>query len=367
MRNTGTSEKTKYIVLYENLRERIVSGIYSYGSKLPSKRTLSEEYGISLVSVEHSLELLAEEGYIESQERKGYFVIFREDAGFAGQVHSTPNPLHMVESEKISFVESTDEVDLFPISVYAKIMRRVLSEYDRQIFIKCPGEGSVKLRQAISGYLGRSRNMRVPFERIIIGSGSEYLYGLTLQMLGKQRKYAIEKPSYEKIEQVYNAYEIYPEGLPLRRGGIDSYSLAGSQADVLHVSPFRSFPSGITATVTKRAEYIKWASVNDRIIIEDDFESEFSILSKPEDTIFSLSHNDNVIYINSFSKTIAPSIRIGYMIIPEKLMKVFQERVGFYSCTVPSFDQYVLAEFIEQGEFERHINRVRRHKRKQKQ
>ena len=140
-----------------------------------------------------------------------------------------------------------------------------------------------------------------------------------------------------------------------------------TDADVLHVSPFRSYPTGITASATKRAEYIKWAKEKDRIIIEDDFESEFSVLSKPEDTIFSISGDDNVIYINSFSKTIAPSIRIGYMILPERLMGLFKEKVGFYSCTVPSFEQHVLAEFIDSGEFERHINRVRRKKRSAQQ
>lgn len=359
MSKNNLSDKTKYIRLYEVLKERIISGIYPCGSKLPSKRILSEESNISLVSVEHSLDLLIDEGYIEARERRGYYVIYRETDGFAGQ-----NILSEIPETNISV--STDEVDLFPISVYAKTMRKVLSEYNEQIFTRCPAEGSVKLRQAIAGYLGRSRNIRVSYERIVIGSGSEYLYGLVLQMLGNERRYAIEKPSYEKIEQVYNVHNIYPEGLPLRKGGIDSQALASTKADVLHVSPFRSYPTGITASATKRAEYINWSGINDRLIIEDDFESEFSALTKPEDTVFALSPYDNVIYINSFSKTIAPSLRIGYMILPEKLTKLFKEKVGFYSCTVPSFDQFVLAEFIEHGEFERHINRVRRYKRKNK-
>lgn len=346
---------TKYMLLYEKLRQMILSGSYSYGSKLPSKRILSEENGISLISVEHSLEMLADEGYIETRERKGYFVIYREDEGFTNSIGSA---FYTVPSE------ASDEVDLFPFSLYARTMRKVLSQYDQQIFTRCPGEGSVKLRQAIAGYLGRSRNMMVPYERIVIGSGAEYLYGLILQMLGMERAYAIEKPSYEKIEQIYNAHGIYPESLPLGKGGIISSNLASSSAEVLHVSPFRSFPSGITASAAKRAEYIKWASSNGRIIIEDDFESEFSVLSKPEDTLFALSEDDNVIYINTFSKTIAPSIRIGYMILPEKLMGLFQTKVGFYSCTVPSYEQYVLAEFMDSGEFERHINRVRRQKRR---
>lgn len=362
MRNiqNNSAEKSKYMLLYEKIREQILSGFFSYGSKLPSKRILADENSISLVSVEHSLALLSDEGYIEARERKGYFVIYREGDGFANQSSVAVEPVAINS-------EPSDEVELFPFSIYAKTMRRVLSQYDQQIFSKCPVEGNVGLRQAISRYLGRSRNIKAPYERIIIGSGSEYLYGLILQMLDSHRKYAIEKPSYEKIEQVYNAHGIIPEGLPLARGGIISSSLVSTDADVLHVSPFRSYPTGITASATKRAEYIKWAKKKDRIIIEDDFESEFSVLSKPEDTIFSISGDDNVIYINSFSKTIAPSIRIGYMILPERLMGLFKEKVGFYSCTVPSFEQHVLAEFIDSGEFERHINRVRRKKRSAQQ
>lgn len=358
MMESGARNSTKYMLLYEKLRQLILSQTYPYGSKLPSKRLLSEENGISLISVEHSLDMLLDEGYIEARERKGYFVIYREDEGF------TNSNVASVFVDSAVIEENTDEVDLFPFSLYAKTMRRVLSQYEEQIFTRCPGEGSVKLRQAISGYLGRSRNIRASYEQIVIGSGSEYLYGLILQMLGSNRVYAIENPSYEKIEQVYNAHNIKPESLPLGKGGILSSSLMASKADVLHVSPFRSFPSGITASAPKRAEYIKWASVNDRLIIEDDFESEFSVLSKPEDTVFALSQDDNVIYINSFSKTIAPSIRIGYMILPGRLLELFKEKVGFYSCTVPSYEQYVLAEFIDSGEFERHINRVRRKKRR---
>ena len=147
--------------------------------------------------------------------------------------------------------------------------------------------------------------------------------------------------------------------------GIDSKELINTKANVLHTTPYRSYPSGVTATASKRHEYIRWASQNNRYIIEDDFESEFSVSTKPTETLFALSENDNVIYLNTFSKTISPSLRIGYMVLPKHLVDVFNDKLGFYSCTVPTFMQHVLAELINNGDFERHINRVRRNKRKE--
>ena len=202
-------------------------------------------------------------------------------------------------------------------------------------------------------------------KQIIIGSGSEYLYGLIIELLGRHRSYAIEPPSYKKIEQVYTTSDVSLEKLPLSHDGIDSKALKNSSADVLHISPYRSYPSGVTATASKRHEYLRWAELGSRYIIEDDFESEFSVSRKPEETLFSHSFKDNVIYMNTFSKTISPSFRIGYMVLPKELAKAYEEKLGFLSCTVPTYLQLVLAELINNGDFERHINRVRRNKRKE--
>ena len=152
--------------------------------------------------------------------------------------------------------------------------------------------------------------------------------------------------------------------MPLTNSGIESKALSSTNASVLHTTPYRSYPSGVTATASKRYEYIHWSEQGHRFIIEDDFESEFSVSAKPADTLFAASKLDNVIYLNTFSKTISPSLRIGYMVLPMHLVPQFEQKLGFYSCTVPAFMQYVLAELINNGDFERHINRVRRKKRK---
>ena len=229
---------------------------------------------------------------------------------------------------------------------------------------KSPNLGCIELREAIRKYLARNRGISVDTDQIVIGSGSEYLYSLIVELLGRSLIFAIESPSYKKIEQVYRATEIKYEPLPLTDEGIDSNALSKTSADVLHTTPYRSYPSGVTATASKRHEYVRWASERDRYIIEDDFESEFSVSAKPTETLFAISENDNVIYLNTFSKTISPSLRVGYMVIPKQLVQTYKEKLGFYSCTVPTFMQYVLAELIDNGDFERHINRVRRQIRK---
>ena len=345
-----------YLQLYRQIREDIISENYPYNSKLPSKRSLAEEVGVSTVTVEHAYALLCDEGYVEARERSGFVVIFRQTDGFAavGERH-TEHSARQVEKSRPDF----------PLSVISKTMRRVVTDQGDSLLEKSPNCGVNELREALRRYLARNRGLHVTTEQIVIGSGSEYLYGLIVELLGRQRIYAIEAPSYKKIEQVYRAEEIAYESLPLTREGIESGALSKTRASVLHTTPFRSYPSGVTASASKRHEYIRWASKSGRYIIEDDFESEFSVSAKPVETLFSLSEKDNVIYLNTFSITISPSLRVGYMVLPLHLVKEFEEKLGFYSCTVPTFIQYVLTELINNGDFERHINRVRRAKRKE--
>lgn len=354
---------TAYMKLYIELREHITGGIYGYGEKLPSKRQLSESHGISLITVAHAYDLLVEEGYVEPRERSGYYVIFRKGDAYPVSVRKRRFSLGDIGHTKTERREAGEE-DLFPFSAFAKTMRSVLSMYGEKILRPSPNHGVEELREAIASYLARSRNMRVSPEQIWIGSGAEYLYGLHIQVLGRKLLYALENPCYEKIKKVYQANEVATDLLTMGKDGIESSELERTKAQVLHVTPFNSYPSGITATASKRAEYIRWAKERQGIIIEDDFDSEFTLLSKPEDTLFSLEPHGTVIYMNSFSKTIAPSIRAGYLVLPDHIRSFYEAKIGFYSCTVPVFDQLVLAEFINNGNFERHINRVRRRRRK---
>lgn len=345
-----------YLQLYNQIKDDIVNEVFPYNSKLTSIRMLAEELNISTVTVEHTYSLLCDEGYVESRQRSGYVVIFRKLDGFAAS--SDYHTEHLTHHTEQSYPD-------FPLSVLSKTMRKVLTNRGDLLLDKSPNCGCVELREAIRHYLARNRGIQVDVQQIIIGSGSEYLYSLIVELLGRHKIYAIESPSYKKIEQVYKAAEIIYESLSLTSSGINSKALAETSADVLHTTPYRSYPSGVTASASKRHEYVRWAENGSRYIIEDDFESEFSVSTKPTETLFVLSNNDNVIYLNTFSKTISPSLRIGYMVLPKHLVKPFEDKLGFYSCTVPTFMQYVLTELINNGDFERHINRVRRQKRKE--
>ncbi len=353
-----TDKSPAYLQLYRQVRDDIVDGIYPNGAKLPSKRTLSLEAGVSTITAEHSYSLLCDEGYVEARERSGYFVIFSKDDGFAAV---SENEIRSLPPVRKSQDVAKDEQ--FPFSVLAKTMRRVMSEVGEGILQRSENIGTAQLREAISRYLLVSRGITADPQQIVIGSGSEYLYGLIVGLVGRNKTYAIEFPSYKKIEQVYKACAVTPEMLPLGSDGIDSKALWKSKAEVLHITPYRSFPSGVTASASKRHEYIRWAEGKGRIIVEDDFESEFTVSKKPEETLFSLSQNDNVIYMNTFSRTISPALRVGYMVLPKRLAEEFSHKLGFYSCTVPTYIQFVLTELISNGDFERHINRVRRKKR----
>ena len=353
------SEKTPaYLQLYKMVREDIVNQRYPYNTKLPSKRVMAEKTGVSTVTVEHAYALLCDEGYVEARERSGYVVIFRTDDGFASS--SKAERRHIIPVTHHTGT-STD----FPFSVLAKTMRFIISNMGESILDRSPNSGTIELRESIQKYLARSRGITAGIEQIVIGSGSEYLYSLIVELLGRNKIFAIESPSYKKIEQVYRAADVQLEKLPLGLDGIDSASLRDCKADVLHISPYRSYPSGVTASASKRHEYLRWARQSERFIIEDDFESEFSLSKKAEETLFSHTSDDNVIYMNTFSMTISTSFRVGYMVLPECLVKTFSERLGFYSCTVPTYIQFVLSELISNGDFERHINRVRRAKRKE--
>lgn len=357
MKYTIDKEKRPvYLQIYRQLRDDITDSVFGYGTKLPSKRMLADKLGVSTVTVEHAYELLCDEGYAQSRERSGYFVIFRPSDGFAAAV----KPLPLSRNTDIPHGYPT-----FSVSLLSKTMRHVLTDYSDVILEKSPNMGLAEFRESIRQYLARNRGISADTEQIIVGSGAEYLYGLIVKLLGQDKTYAIESPSYEKIEQIYRSSGVKCELLPLSNDGIDGTALKSCHADVLHTTPYRSFPSGVTASASKRYEYISWSAVNSRFIIESDYDSEFSISSKPTETLFTLSDFDNVIYLNTFSKTISPSMRVAYMVLPKQLSKRFQDTLGFYSCTVPTFEQLVLTELINSGDFERHINRVRRNKRKE--
>ena len=349
---SAPKKQTKTLRLYEQIKQEIREGVRRPGERLPSKRDLAAFHGVSIMTVENALHLLEEEGFIKSVPRSGFYVCA-----------VTCPPSKASSSSHIRLLRdpaSDPSTESVPVQGIGRIMRRILTEEPDIMLRKPPHLGCAVLRNAIAAYLLRFRGMSVQPSNILIGSGAEYLYGILVQLLGRDQLYGIEDPSYAKIERVYEANGARIERLPIGTDGINEEALKKARATVLHVSPFHSYPSGVTASAQKRFSYLAWALARHAIIIEDDFDSELTFFRKPLDTLFSLDSSGCVIYMNTFSKSIGPGMRIAYMILPDPLLDLYEQKLGFYSCTVPVFDQYVLAAFIQEGGFERHLGRVRR-------
>ena len=345
----------KYIDLYKTLRKDIVDGRYRFKEKMPSKRLLASSMGISLLTVEHSYALLVEEGYIEGRERSGYYVSYRDGLLFPVEEQQEELPLK-------AYFQSKDKEEM-GYSVIAKTVRKVLSKYGEEILSPSESRGKSFLRKALKEYLRRARGIFVEERQILIGSGAEQLYTLLVQILGREESFAVEFPSYEKMQKIYQANGIRLEFLEMGKNGIHSSALQMAKSKVLHVTPFHSFPTGVTATASKRKEYLDYAKRNQAYIIEDDYDSEFSALGKPEDSLFSMDNRESVYYINSFSKTIGPAFRMAYLLLPAKSAEEDLKKISFYSCSVPVLEQCILTELLQSGEFERHINRIKRRRR----
>ena len=358
----------KYLSIYESLKKEITEGVYKTGSKLPSKRTLADQWGVSIITVEHAYELLLDEGYIDSVEKSGYFVVYEAGDTFYGNQNTVSKETDIDDdsSSKIKIYNDSfkDESYYFSFDVYAKTVRHVLSTAPDEIMQKSPTFGIMKLRNSISEYLLRSRHIHVSPKQIMIGAGAEYLYAMIVRTLGTDVIYGIETPGYSRIKEVYESDGVTTETLKLGKDGIESSELRKSKAGILHITPYRSFPTGVSASAGKKNEYLQWAYERGGIIIEDDFESEFTPSRKAVDTIFSMDKKGSVIYVNTFTRTISPSLRMAYMLLPLNLLEKFEEKTSFYSCPVPTLEQLAVSDLLDSGEFERHINRVRRNLRK---
>lgn len=344
-----------YEALYRAIREDILSGTLAPGQKLPSKRALAEHLEVSRITVEGAYDQLLAEGFIRSQERVGYF------AEAVQRKTSLPLPRETAAADRPEWIidltanASTD----FPFSVWSSLQRKVMLDLREKLLLPMPNRGIPELRRAIAAHLRAFRGMEVDPENILVGAGTDFLYNLLIQLLGREKIYAVEEPGYGKIRQIYAAGGVRCVSATLDRKGVGPETLG--EANVLHISPSHHFPTGLVTPMERRRELLDWvAEAEDRYIIEDDYDSEFRFTAHPMPALESMDRTGRVIYMNTFSKTLAPSIRISYMVLSPSLMARFQRELGFYSCTVPSFEQYTLARFLDEGHFEKHINRMRK-------
>lgn len=350
-----------YEQLYRLIKRDISSGVLRAGEKLPSKRSLARHLQLGVITVQNAYAQLAVEGYIVTRERSGYYVA-RLDERLPAPLPAQPRHAPAAEPAShwlLDLKENRINTQNFPFATWSKLMRLTLSERSARLLESLPPSGAGALRQAIADHLYRFRGMNVDADNIVVAAGTEVLYNLIVQLLGTHRTYAMEDPGYSKVDLICRAAGARTAAIPLDECGLDIRSLEQSGALVAHISPAHHFPTGIVMPIGRRRELLRWANSCGGVLIEDDYDSEFRFSGRPIETMQSIDSGGRVVYLNTFSKSIAPSIRISYMVLPPALMALYREKLGFYSCTVPSFEQYTLAKFIEGGYFEQHLARMK--------
>ncbi|MCQ2596015.1 MAG: PLP-dependent aminotransferase family protein [Treponemataceae bacterium] len=358
--------------LYQSLKQQILDGTLKPGEHLPSKRSLAQHLGVSVITIENAYDNLIAEGYIYSIEKKGFFV---EEFNAAGEIaekqsaaiipvseentEKTGNPAQ-TQSFFADFTKNAIAANKFPFNTWAKVTKQVLTRQSSQLLATQNMQGCPALRQAICQHLKSFRNIEADYDQIIIGAGSEILYNFILQLLGTNHIYAVENPGYHKIYKVFTSLGAKCAAINIDKSGILINQLEKSNARTVHVTPSHHFPTGIVMPIKRRLELLAWASAApSRYIIEDDYDSEFRFMSRPIEPLFVTDRNSRVIYMNTFTKSLAPSFRISYMVLPKPLLALFKQNLNFYSSTVSAVEQFTLASFINQGFFSRHVIKMK--------
>lgn len=360
---TSEQEESLYEQLYYNIRKDIAEGRLRAHEKLPSKRSFAKNLGVSITTVESAYAQLVTEGYLYALPKRGYFVssLEREIPEKATKV--TPSPLSSEEDTDCfaDLLSNGVSTELFPFSVWIRLLRQVMAtENEERLLTDRPAAGLSQLREAIASHLRDFRGMEVSPDQVIVGAGTEYLYAVLIQLLGRSRIYGVEDPGYLRLSWIYERNDVTCCHIPMDESGILPEELEKSGTEILHITPSHHFPTGIVMPISRRYDLLSWASrAPGRYILEDDYDCEFRLAGKPIPTLQSIDRSEKVIYMNTFSQSLAPAFRMSYLILPQHLVKRFYEYLGFYSGTVSCFEQLTLARFLDGGYFEKHINRMR--------
>ena len=362
------SDKCLYQQIYEHIRQEIREGKLLAGERLPSTRSLAEYLQVARSTVDYAYDQLLSEGYIEAKPYKGYFVCRLEGIFTMEQREMTEPEVVRPDSQEdgtqvqIDFSPYGIDMTGFPFGVWKRITKNILNDSNSELFAQGEPQGDYDLRMTISRYLHSSRGVNCRPEQIIVGAGNDYLLLLLEKILGRHVGIAMENPTYKRAYRIFQsfAYRIYTVDMDDK--GMRADRLLELPVRAAYVMPSHQYPTGAVMTIGRRAELLRWAEKEpDRYLIEDDYDSEFRYRGKPIPSLQSSDKRGKVIYIGTFSKAIAPAIRVSYMVLPESLLEVYRRDCSFYSCTVSRIDQRILNEFIRDGYFERHLNKMRMH------
>ncbi len=355
------SPRPLYEQIYAYIKDEIQNGGLPRDERLPSSRMLARHLEVSRSTVALAYEQLLSEGYIYSQPGRGYFVnslegLYRLPADF-----DVPAPAAEAE-HRWAYDFSPSGVDLgsFPGNVWRRISRGLLAQDDPYFFQQGEPEGEEELRQVIASYVHQARGVRCTAQQIIVGAGNDYLLMLLCAILGGRRVCAMENPTYKKAWDILEILGNEMRAVAADEGGMEAEALEKSGASIAYVMPAHQYPLGIVMPAGRRRQLLNWAAAGEgRYIIEDDYDSEFRYRGRPIPALQGLDGNDRVIYLGTFSKSIAPAIRISFLVLPKPLLSAYRERGRRFSSTVPRMEQKILAEFIRSGAYERHLNRMR--------
>lgn len=353
-----------YLQIYEHIRKEIMDGKIPCGEKLPSTRFLSAHLQISRSTVELAYEQLVSEGYIESRPYRGYFVCDISDLYDLGERENTGETTvkkRVPKAEiRIDFSPSAVDLEHFAINAWRKVSRNLLSEDGTELFLAGEGTGELVFREEICHYLYQSRGVLCKPDQVIVGAGNEVLLMLLSQILGNNKRVIMESPTYMKAYETFRNLGYQVRAVEMDAHGISMEQLAEQEGDIVYVMPSHQFPMGTVMPMKRRMELLRWAAEQtERYIIEDDHDSEFRYKGKPIPSLQGADKQDKVIYLGTFSKSIAPSVRVSYLVLPEPLAMVYRKKCGFYASTVPRFQQMSICTFMQEGHFERHLNKMR--------
>lgn len=344
------SRVTLYDQLYGALRAEIERGGMAAGTRMPSKRELSQHLGISTATVEAAYGRLASEGFCESRPRSGMFVS-RELPGAVQMISLQDVPVRW------DFTTGAADADHFPYAAWARLMREVLSEQDNSLLLSGDPQGSPELRREIADMMKKLRGIKVQPEQIVVAAGTEVLVTALVALIGRERLFAVEDPGYSRVRRILTASGARIAPTPLSCGAIDVSSLYLSGAGAAYVTPSHQFPTGVEMDTAQREALLRWARETGGYILEDDYDSEFRFSGTGAPALMAMDGGEHVIYMNTFARTLAPGLRLSFMALPPLLARRYRALHG--ACSVSGFEQETLRKFISGGHLERHIARMR--------
>lgn len=355
-----------YLQIYRFLAAEIKTGHLKCWEKLPSGRELAQDLGVSRNTINMAYEQLESEGYIEAVPKRGYFVKRMDELQ---DVHMAEPPRLVEPEHSDTMIQKEWLVDFSPFGIdlehapyarWKKVMKETMQDNTVALFKNGDSQGDYGLREAVRDYLHRSRGVNCQPEQIIIGAGTDYLLMLLTRLLPGYTKIAMENPVYQQAYRVFRNFNYQIEPIPLDENGLEIERLKKTEAKLVFVTPSHQFPLGIVMPVNRRLQLLNWAYEEaGRYIIEDDYDSEFRYQGKPIPALQGMDTQGRVIYMGTLSKAIAPSLRIGYVVLPPELCRIYHTQTSFLATTVSRIEQEILRRFISEGYFERHLNRMR--------